>query len=358
MHAGMDGQDHALAAGLRYVNGRGGGIRRLHAGSGFRYLRDGGRAVRDPATLSRIRALVIPPAWQDVRIATRGDAHLQATGRDSRGRKQYRYHARWREFRDEVKYSRMAAFAAALPRIRAQVRRDLTRPGLPREKVLATVVRLLETTFVRIGNEEYARQNASFGLTTLRERQVSVRGARIEFRFRGKSGVAHELALSDRRLADIVRRMLDLPGYQLFCYVGEDGQSHAVESSDVNSYIRAAAGEDFTSKDFRTWAGTVLCARALRALGPPASATAGRRNVTQAIAAVASQLRNTAAVCRSCYVHPAVIAAYLSGRLGTAMRGRRDDAGVTRLLRRGVPAIADVILTARRLRQRRSSLRP
>jgi DNA topoisomerase-1 len=331
-----DNLHHARAAGLRYLrlDGDVRGIRRLPAGKGFRYVHEGGRAVRDAATLSRIRSLVIPPAWRDVWIAAGDDAHVQATGRDARGRKQYRYHPLWSEFRDEVKYSRMADFARALPRIRARVRRDLARPGLPREKVLAAVVRLLETTFVRIGNEEYARQNASFGLTTLRERQVRVRGAQIEFRFRGKSGVEHEVALSDRRLAGIVRRMLDLPGYQLFCYIDPSGESRAVESADVNAYIRSVADEEFTSKDFRTWAGTVLCARALRARERPASATAGRRVVAEAVAQVAAQLRNTKAVCRKCYIHPAVFEAYLGGELQQRMRGLRDEAGVARLLRR------------------------
>jgi DNA topoisomerase-1 len=331
----MDGSNssHARAAGLRYLNGSSCGLKRLQAGNGFRYIRPNGRPVRDAGTLARIRSLVIPPAWSEVRIAAHDDAHLQATGRDARGRKQYRYHSRWREFRDEVKYSRMADFAAALPRIRARVRRDMARPGLPREKVLATVVHLLETTFVRIGNEEYARQNASFGLTTLRERQVRIRGAKLEFRFRGKSGVAHEVELSDRRLANIVQHMLDLPGYQLFCYVDEGGESRAVESADVNAYIREIAGEEFTSKDFRTWAGTVLCAGALRALDPPRSVSAGRRNVASAIESVAAQLRNTKAVCRKCYVHPAVIDAYLAGRLQPVMRGLRDESGVARLLR-------------------------
>jgi DNA topoisomerase-1 len=328
-----NGHDHAEAAGLRYLDASARGIRRQRAGAGFRYLRENGGVVRDAATLARIRSLAIPPAWTDVRIALHDNAHLQATGRDARGRKQYRYHPRWRELRDEVKYSRMADFAAALPRIRARVRRDLARDGLPREKVLATVVRLLETTFVRIGNEEYARQNASFGLTTLRERQVRVSGARLEFRFRGKSGVAHEVALSDRRLATIVRHMLDLPGYELFCYVDEKGASRAIEAADVNEYIRSIAGEEFTSKDFRTWAGTVLCARELRAIAPPASPTAGRRSVAGAIESVAAQLRNTRAVCRKCYVHPAVIDAYMAGRLHRTMQGLRDEAGVARLLR-------------------------
>ena len=327
---------HARAAGLHYLAGDAShGIRRVPAGTGFRYVRDGGRAVRDASALSRIRSLAIPPAWREVWISPRADAHLQATGRDARGRKQYRYHSRWRELRDEVKYARMADFAAALPRIRARVRRDLARQGLPREKVLAAVVRLLETTFVRIGNEEYARANASFGLTTLRGRQVRVQGSQVELRFRGKSGVAHEVSLSDRRLASIVRHMLDLPGYQLFCYVDEAGESRAVESADVNAYLRSIAGAEFTSKDFRTWAGTVLCARALRALEPPRSVSAGRRNVAAAIEAVAAQLRNTKAVCRKCYIHPAVVDAYLAGHLQQTMRGLRDERGVVRVIRSG-----------------------
>jgi DNA topoisomerase-1 len=325
---------HARAAGLRYASDTAQGIRRVPAGKGFRYVDDAGRVVRNARTLSRIRSLVIPPAWCDVWISPRDDAHLQATGRDARGRKQYRYHPRWREVRDEVKYARMADFAAALPRIRARVRRDLARQGLPREKVLAAVVRLLETTFVRIGNEEYARDNASFGLTTLRGRQVRVQGSQVELRFRGKSGVAHEVALSDRRLARIVQHMLDLPGYQLFCYVDEAGESHAVESGDVNEYIRSIAGEEFTSKDFRTWAGTLLCARALRALEPPRSISAGRRNVAAAIEGVAAQLRNTKAVCRKSYIHPAVVDAYLAGDLQRTMHRLRDEPGVARLIRR------------------------
>jgi len=325
---------HARAAGLHYLaSDASRGIRRVPAGKGFRYVHDGGRAVRDASALSRIRSLAIPPAWREVWISPRADAHLQATGRDARGRKQYRYHSRWRELRDEVKYARMADFAAALPRIRARVRRDLARQGLPREKVLAAVVHLLETTFVRIGNEEYARDNASFGLTTLRGRQVRVQGSQVELRFRGKSGVAHEVSLSDRRLVSIVRHMLDLPGYQLFCYVDEAGESRAVESADVNAYLRSIAGEEFTSKDFRTWAGTVLCARALRALQPPQSVSAGRRNVAAAIDEVAAQLRNTKAVCRKCYIHPAVVDAYLAGHLQRTMRGLRDERGVVRVIR-------------------------
>ncbi|HEY3076744.1 MAG TPA: DNA topoisomerase IB [Burkholderiales bacterium] len=310
--------ESARAAGLRYVSDAVAGIERRAARMGFRYLASDGAAVRDKATLARIRALAVPPAWTDVWICPREDGHLQATGRDARRRKQYRYHPRWREVRDESKYGRLVAFGRALPRIRRRVARDLARPGLPREKVLATLVRLLETTYIRIGNEEYARDNESFGLTTLRERQVRVAGAQLRFRFRGKSGVPHEIALTDRRIAQIVRRMQDLPGQELFQYVDEDGSTRAIESTDVNAYLKSVAGEEFTSKDFRTWAGTLLCARALRRLPPPQSAAAGRREVAQAIAAVARELRNTRAVCRKCYVHPAIIESYLEGRLQRA----------------------------------------
>jgi DNA topoisomerase-1 len=324
--------ESARAAGLRYVSDALPGIERRAAAEGFRYVSPGGSALRDKATRARIRALAIPPAWTDVWICPREDGHLQATGRDARRRKQYRYHARWREVRDESKYGRLVAFGRALPRIRRRVSRDLSLPGLPRDKVLATLVRLLETTYIRIGNEEYARENESFGLTTLRERQVRVEGAQLRFRFRGKSGVPHEVALTDRRIAQIVRRMQDLPGQELFQYLDEDGSKGAIESADVNAYLKSVAGEEFTSKDFRTWAGTLLCARALRGLPPPESAAAGRREVAQAIEAVAGELRNTRAVCRKCYVHPAVIEGYLEGRLQDAQRGRSEEAALISLL--------------------------
>jgi DNA topoisomerase I len=328
----------ARAAGLRYVSDAAPGIARKPWRSGFRYLDPEGRPVRDAATLARIRALAVPPAWREVWICPLADGHLQASGRDARRRKQYRYHARWREIRDETKYGRMAQFARALPRIRARVRQDLALPGLPREKILATVVHLLETTRIRVGNEEYARDNASYGLTTLRARQVRVNGATIRFRFRGKSGVEHEIALSDRRMAGIVRRIQDLPGYELFQYLDEDGTRRVVESSDVNAYIREAAGDDFTSKDFRTWAGTVLAARALLACAPVQSIGEGRRNVAAAIEEVARHLGNTKAVCRKCYVHPAVLEGYLEGRL-RAGRGRRgEEAAVLGVLKRRKPA--------------------
>jgi DNA topoisomerase I len=276
-----------------------------------------------------MKSLAIPPAWERVWICPREDGHLQATGRDARGRKQYRYHARWREVRDETKYGRMLAFAKALPRIRRRVRQDLTLSGLPRDKVLASVVRLLETTRMRVGNEEYARENESFGLTTLRTRQVRVNGSTMEFRFRGKSGVWHEFALSDRALATIVRRMRDLPGYELFQYVDEEGNTRAVDSADVNEYLKSIAGEEFTSKDFRTWAGTVLAAEALH--------ECGKNGLSKAIDRVAKQLGNTKAVCRKCYIHPAVIDAYVDGSLAQAMTSRSVEACVRRLLARHRP---------------------
>jgi DNA topoisomerase-1 len=324
--------ESARAAGLRYVNDTLPGIERRPAAKGFRYVAADGTPVRDKATLARIRALAIPPAWTHVWICPREDGHLQATGRDARGRKQYRYHERWREVRDESKYGRLVAFGRALPRIRRRVARDLARPGLPREKVLATVVRLLETTFIRVGNEEYARENESFGLTTLRERQVRVNGTKLKFRFRGKSGVLHNVALADPRIARIVRHLQELPGQELFQYVDDDGGTRGIESADVNAYLKQIAGEEFTSKDFRTWAGTLLCARALRRLPAPPSPAAGKREVAQAIEAVARELRNTRAVCRKCYIHPLVIESYLEGRLQDALRGRTEHAALISLL--------------------------
>lgn len=252
---------------------------------------------------------MIPPAWTDVWICPNPNGHLQATGRDARGRKQYRYHARWRRVRDETKYERMLLFGGVLPRIRARLRDDLARPGLPREKVLATVVRLLETTFIRVGNEEYARQNNSFGLTTLKSRHVAVQGSRLEFRFPGKSGKNHAIRLSDRRLARLVRRCRELPGQDLFQYLDESGAPQPIDSGDVNDYLRAIAGDEFTTKDFRTWAGTLLAAQALTAPDDPALPTPKARAV-RATKSVADRLGNTPAVCRKCYIHPAVFQAF------------------------------------------------
>ena len=318
------GIESARAAGLRYVNDREPGIARRRSASSFRYVAPTGRTVRNRSTLERIRRLAIPPAWTDVWICRRADGHIQATGRDARRRKQYRYHERWREVRDETKYGRLAVFAHALPRIRRRVARDLVRSGLPREKAIATIVRLLETTFVRIGNTAYLRDNESFGLTTLRERQAQVRGATLRLRFKGKSGVPHEVTFADRRIARIVRHMQDLPGEELFQYVDERGHAHAIESADVNAYLKSAAGADFTSKDFRTWAGTLLCLGALRRLPAAESAASGRREIARVVQAVAHELRNTPAVCRKCYIHPAVIESYLDGRLSRAARERSD----------------------------------
>jgi DNA topoisomerase-1 len=339
--------ESARAAGLRYVSDSLPGITRRATGKAFRYLSPSGARVRDRATLHRIRGLAVPPAWTDVWICPRADGHIQATGRDARGRKQYRYHDRWREVRDESKYGRLAAFARALPRIRRRVSRDLALPGLPRDKALATIVRLLEATFIRIGNAEYARENESFGLTTLRERQAQVNGSTLRLRFKGKSGVPHEVEYTDRHIAGIVQHMQDLPGEELFQYLDEKGDPHPIESDDVNAYLRSIAGADFTSKDFRTWAGTLLCLRALRRLAAPASATAGRREVTQAVQAVAKELRNTKAVCRKCYIHPTVIDSYLDGRLQDAAGTRSDQAALLALLekqpRRRTPTLASTL---------------
>jgi DNA topoisomerase-1 len=304
------------------------GIQRRRRGRGFGYVDADGRRLTDRETLERIRSLAIPPAWEDVWICPDPLGHLQATGRDAKGRKVYRYHPRYRARREEAKYERLVAFARALPRIRRQVDRDLGRPGLPREKVLAAVVRLLELTLIRVGNDEYARLNRSFGLTTFRDRHASVQGSSIRFRFRGKSGVTHEVGLRDRRLAAIVRRCQDLPGQELFQYVGDDGEPVDVASDDVNDYLRSISGADgFTAKDFRTWAGTVLAYRALRALDEPQTMTEAKRNVVSAIRDTADRLGNTSAVCRASYVHPVVVEAYLDPRLRDALLGAAETVG-------------------------------
>jgi DNA topoisomerase-1 len=317
-----DPAESARAAGLRYVRDDGPGIRRVRRGKGFRYVGPDGRAVRDRETLGRIRSLAIPPAWTDVWVCPAANGHIQATGRDARGRKQHRYHPRWREVRDEAKYHRVLAFARALPRLRARVQEDLAQGGLPRTKVLAAVVRLLETTLIRVGNEEYARDNGSFGLTTLRERHAEVNGHTVTFTFRGKSGVRHCVDVSDRRLARVVRRCQELPGEELFQYVNGDGVTRDVTSDDVNGYLREAAGEEFTAKDFRTWAATVLAARALQEFESFDSDAQAKRYVVAAIESVAKRLGNTTSVCRKCYVHPAVVDAYLDGTLLQSLRRR------------------------------------
>ena len=305
-------------AGLRYVTDDKPGIVRKRRGKSFRYFSADGKAIKDEATLGRIQSLAIPPAWTHVWICPLANGHLQATGRDARGRKQSRYHPRWRAVRDETKYERMRLFGEVLPRIRARVEQDLALTGLPREKVLATIVRLLETTFERVGNEEYARQNHSYGLTTLRDKHVEVEGAKVHFHFKGKSGKMHSLDVHDRQLARIVKKCQDLPGYELFQYVDADGNPRSVDSADVNEYLQTITGEAFTAKDFRTWAGTVLACAMLREFDACDTQTQAKKNVVQAIAAVAERLGNTPAVCRKCYVHPAVIETYMNGAMGTA----------------------------------------
>ena len=325
--------DSARTAGLRYSSDNRPGITRRRSGSSFNYLTPDGRVLRDRAELYRIVSLVIPPAWKDVWISPDPRGHLQATGRDARGRKQYRYHPRWRQIRDETKYYRLIGFAQALPGVRRRTDTDLRRAGLPKEKVLAAVVQLLEKTLIRVGNDEYARQNRSFGLTTLRNAHVEVSGGRVRFAFRGKSGVEHEVDLDDRRLARVVTACRDLPGYELFQYLDDQGRRQTIESSDVNGYLRQVAGEDFTSKDFRTWSGTVLAAQLLRALAPFSSETQAKGNIVRAIESVAKRLGNTKAVCRKCYIHPAVLEAYLDGTLPppAARRPRASARGVDSL---------------------------
>ena len=313
-------------AGLRYASDERAGIKRQRAGRGFRYIGTDGKPISDERELRRIRRLAIPPAWTDVWIATDPRGHLQATGRDAKGRKQYRYHERFRAVRDETKYERMLDFAKALPKIRERVDTDLASEGLEREKVLATIVRLLEATLIRVGNEEYAKANQSYGLTTLKERHVEVDGARMRFRFRGKSGKEHDVDVRDRRVARVVRALQELPGQELFRYVDGDGQTRSIDSDDVNTYLREIAGEDFTAKDFRTWAGTVLAALALAAVEPVANVRYAKRNITAAVERVAARLGNTPAVCRRCYIHPAVLDAYVDGDLARTLRTRAPDA--------------------------------
>jgi DNA topoisomerase-1 len=317
--------ESAKAAGLRYTSDRRPGIRRVRKRVGFRFVGPDGRTITNAEELRRIRALVIPPAWEDVWICPDPRGHLQATGRDARGRKQYRYHPRWREVRDETKYHRMIHFAQVLPRIRRQTDADLGATGHTRRKVIAAVVQLLEKTLIRVGNGEYARENNSFGLTTLRDGHVEIDGATLRFWFKGKSGVEHDVDLDDRRLARIVRRCRDIPGYDLFQYYDEHGDRQSIGSADVNAYLKEITGEDFTSKDFRTWAGTVLAAQLLREFEHARSDAQLKKNVVKAVESVARRLGNTKAVCRKCYIHPAVLDSYMDGSMlkVVAQRARR-----------------------------------
>ncbi|HEU4523503.1 MAG TPA: hypothetical protein VFR62_00680 [Gemmatimonadales bacterium] len=323
------------------------GIQRKRAGTGFTYVGPDGRGITDKRELARIRALAIPPAYTDVWICPYPNGHIQATGRDARGRKQYRYHPKWREVRDVTKFERMIGFSRVLPAIRAQVSKDMSKQGLPREKVLATVVNLLECTGIRVGNDEYARSNRSFGLTTLRDHHVEISGSKLRFQFRGKSGKIHDVVLTDRRLARIVARCQAIPGETLFQYEDENGVRQTVDSADVNGYLREISGQDFTAKDFRTWAGTLLAVAALRELGPAATQREGKSLILRAIDRVAERLNNTRAVCRKYYVHPAVFESYLAGTMlkalenGTAKAAaeaaaelREEEQAVVRLLTR------------------------
>ncbi len=310
----------AEAAGLRYVSGDGPGISRRGAGKGFTYVGVDSKPVRDQKTLERIEALVIPPAWQNVWICPTANGHIQAVGRDARGRKQYRYHARYREVRDETKFSRMLAFGAVLPGIRQRVKRDLALPDLPQRKVIAAIVRLLDETCIRVGNEEYAKTNKSYGLTTLKDRHVHFHGDTLELQFRGKSNQDHNISLKDRRLARIVKQCQDLPGQELFQYRLENGDYAKVHSTDVNDYLREIAGQDFTAKDFRTWHGSGHTARHLVELGPSRSESEAKRNIAAAVKATAGKLGNRPAACRKYYIHPAVFESYVERTIFVTMR--------------------------------------
>ncbi len=319
-----DPQESAEEAGLRWITDTSPGITRHRAGKGMFYRTSKGEKVTDERTLARIKSLAIPPAWTDVWIAPTTNAHIQATGRDAKGRKQYRYHPRWTEVRDEAKYEHMVEFGNALPAIRERVDADLGKRGLPREKVLAALVKLLETTLIRVGNDQYAKENKSYGLTTMRDRHAEIEGATVTFSFTGKSGVDHEIELNDRKLANVVRTCQDLPGQQLFQYLDEDGNRQTVDSADVNAYLREISGHDFTAKDFRTWAGTRLAAEALAGFDIDADEVTAKSNIVSAIENVSKQLGNTPTVCRKCYVHPAVIDAYMEGETISTIEQRAE----------------------------------
>jgi DNA topoisomerase-1 len=320
-----DPKESAKAAGLRYVHDAMPGIRRKRRGDHFIYYAPDGSRITDAQEIERINHLGVPPAWMDVWICPNPHGHIQATGRDAKGRKQYRYHPRWAQVRDEAKYERMVAFGEKLPAIRARVEQDLSLPGLPREKALATVVALLDMTLIRIGNETYARENEAYGLTTLRQDHVDVEGASVRFEFRGKSGKEQQIEVRNRKLARIVRKYLDLPGYELFQYVDAQGQRHSIESDDVNAYLRDITGLDFTAKDFRTWGGTTTALRALRELGGFETKTEARQRVADAIKVAAEQLGNTPAICRKSYVNPGIIEGYLEGALFPAIEELMRD---------------------------------
>jgi DNA topoisomerase-1 len=334
---------------LRYTSDHVPGITRVVLGGGRVTYRDAhGRVVRDREVLARIRALAIPPAWTDVWISPWPDGHVQATGRDARGRKQHRYHALWRAQRDDAKYARVVHFGRALPTLRRRVTRDLRTPGLTHRKVVALVARLLDVSLIRVGNDEYARHNGSFGLTTLRDRHVTVRGRTVRFKFAGKSGKTHDIEVADRRLARLVKQCRELPGSRLFQYVGDDGRTRDVTSADVNDYLRGVMGEAFTAKDFRTWAGTILAAQALGGRTSASARGATKQEVVRAVDVVARALGNTRAICRKSYVHPAVIDAYLDGTLAAMVRVKNGEGPLTFAARRRIEAAVLLLLRRRR----------
>jgi DNA topoisomerase-1 len=349
----LDPEASAEEAGLVYVNDAQPGIRRRRAGKGFTYLGTDGKRLDDPGRVAWIRRMAIPPAWTDVWISPIKRGHIQATGRDARGRKQYRYHPRWREVRDAAKYGRMVDFARALPRIRRATDRDLRRRGTPREKVLALVVRLLEATLIRVGNEEYVRENKSFGLSTLRQRHIDVAGNRLAFTFRGKAGKEHQVRVIDRRLARLVKQVQELPGQVVFQYLDDEGKRQPVDSADVNDYLREISGDDFTAKDFRTWAGTVAASLALREFTEIDSDAERKKAVVEAIEKVAKQLGNTPTVCRACYVHPEILDAYMDGTLVDALSQRARGAGRGAHALKAEEAAVLGLLQARLARERR-----
>ena len=316
----IDPADAAQSAGLRYVTDEKPGITRRKSGKGWSYRDPRGQKISKTEVIARINKLAVPPAYEDVWICPQADGHIQATGRDAKGRKQYRYHERFREVQESAKYEHMLAFAKLLPGIRAKCAEHMKLPGLPREKVLATIVHLLESTMIRVGNADYVKQNKSYGLTTLNDRHVKIEKGELRFRFKGKSGKEWNLSHKDKRIAKIVRQCQDLPGQHLFQYVGEDGERHEVTSSDVNAYLREIAGQGVTAKYFRTWTGTVLAALALSEFEIFDSDAAAKKNIRAAIEQVAARLGNTPTVCRKCYVHPAIIDGYLDKALALELR--------------------------------------
>ena len=333
-----DIDDVAEAMGLRYVSDQQPGIRRIRSGKSFRYVDAKREPVRDDRTLERIRSLVIPPAWTDVWISPWARGHIQATGFDARGRKQYRYHDRWRQVRDSEKFEHLAAFGRVLPKIRARVQKDIALRGLPRERVIATVVQLLDESLIRIGNESYARQNKSFGLTSLRTKHLTLTGTEIRFQFRGKSGLEHAVRVRDRRVSAVIKRCQELPGQHLFQYIDDHGERRTIQSEDVNSYLRSITDADITAKDFRTWWGTVIAALYLREMGPAETERARKANLKIATEAAAKALGNTPTVCRKCYIHPAIVEAYERGEtIGRRHRRagmRPEEAAVLWMLER------------------------